>query len=198
MADTGRMLDVGQANELKLAFRRAGYTNAEIKKLSEGDLLADLLPLIRAYGKPMVAMSQHLIDCDAVPMIPKGLHIEEKDQLAGRVRGQITFDPTKITLYLSEKQQNGRIIEGHKFLKELANKAVYTANVLDYLLAHQELIPESWKDKAVFFFGTVYRDLDGGLYVRYLVWDGKQWYSDYGWLDDGWSSNGPAALHASV
>ncbi|MEK9174963.1 MAG: hypothetical protein AAB795_00040 [Patescibacteria group bacterium] len=66
MADTELMLDVGQANELKLAFRRAGYTNAEIKKMSEGELLADLLPLIRAYGKTptptAVATPQHLID----------------------------------------------------------------------------------------------------------------------------------------
>jgi ribosomal protein S27E len=36
------MLDVGQANELKLAFRRANYTNDDIKRLCEGTILADV------------------------------------------------------------------------------------------------------------------------------------------------------------
>jgi hypothetical protein len=49
--DKELMLDVGQANELKLAFRRAGYTNAEIKKLCEGDLLAQLLPLVKGVAE---------------------------------------------------------------------------------------------------------------------------------------------------
>ena len=36
------MLDVGQANELKLAFRRAGYESAEVKTLCEGNILAQV------------------------------------------------------------------------------------------------------------------------------------------------------------
>lgn len=44
--DNELMLDVGQANELKLAFRRAGFTNRDIKKLCEGRLLTDVLAVI--------------------------------------------------------------------------------------------------------------------------------------------------------
>ena len=193
MADTELMLDVGQANELKLAFRRAGYTNAEIKKMSEGDLLADLLPLIRAYGKtPTVTVPQHLIDCDVDPSIPNGLTIHSHTK-----GGQLTFDSSKITLYWSEKQKGSGIIEGYKFLKELANKSPLNVCVLDYLLKNPNLIPDSWKGKAVFFFGTVYRNSDGRLYVRYLRWSGEQGYSNYGWLDDGWNDLSPAVLRAS-
>ena len=36
------MLDVGQANELKMAFRRAGYEAGDVKALSEGDVLAQV------------------------------------------------------------------------------------------------------------------------------------------------------------
>ena len=46
------MLDVDQAGELKAAFRRGDWTNAEIKKLCEGDLLArirEYLPHIQEY-----------------------------------------------------------------------------------------------------------------------------------------------------
>lgn len=143
-------------------------------------------------------VTQHIIDCDATPMIPSGLHIEEKDQLAGRVRGQLAFDPNAVTLYLSENQKSGGVINGHKLAKELASQVVYTANVLDYLLVHQELIPESWKGKAVFFFGTVYRGSGGDLYVRYLCWVGGQWVSICLWLDRGWNSSSPVALCASL
>lgn len=48
--DTELMLDVGQAQELKLAFRKHGWTNAEIKRLSEGDLLAQVLMVMRGQA----------------------------------------------------------------------------------------------------------------------------------------------------
>lgn len=47
-------LDVGQANELKLAFRRNGWTNEDVKKMSEGDLLAKLLPVVRGRAEVVI------------------------------------------------------------------------------------------------------------------------------------------------
>src|SRR3989344_3216045 len=44
------MLDVGQANEIKLAARRGGATNADLKRLSEGDMFAQILPVLRGFG----------------------------------------------------------------------------------------------------------------------------------------------------
>lgn len=52
MDDKELGLDVGQANEIKLAARRAGATNADLKRLSEGDMFAQILPVIR--GEAMV------------------------------------------------------------------------------------------------------------------------------------------------
>ncbi|HEY4514761.1 MAG TPA: hypothetical protein VJJ22_01220 [Candidatus Paceibacterota bacterium] len=40
--DSKLMLDVGQANEFKLAARRVGMTNEDIKRLTEGDLLYEV------------------------------------------------------------------------------------------------------------------------------------------------------------
>jgi hypothetical protein len=54
------MLDVGQANELKLAFRKAGYEASDVKKLCEGHLLAQVLQVllgnasIVSTGMPML------------------------------------------------------------------------------------------------------------------------------------------------
>ena len=88
-------------------------------------------------------------------------------------------------------------LEGNKLRKELQSRKVLNANVLDYLLAHPELIPEEWKGKCLFFWGTIYRRSNGHLYVRFLYWFGDRWRWVGGWLDDGWRGNDPAVLSAS-
>jgi len=186
------MLDVGQANELKLAFRRCSYTNADIKKLCEGDILAKVLPIIR--GQAEVNIKKYVIDCDADPFLPSGWKGVEEHKKGG----QLEWDPTKISLYLSKEQQNGELIGGHKLHEKLAKKPALNACVLDFLLANPELIPESWKDKYVYFWGTIYCSSGGGLYVRCLCWGDGRWDWDYRWLDRAWGGGIPAALLASI
>lgn len=50
-ANNDLMLDVSQAAELKLAFRRNGWNNAQIKTLSEGDILAQVLQVITGQAE---------------------------------------------------------------------------------------------------------------------------------------------------
>jgi len=171
---------------LKLAFRRNGWNNAEIKALSEGNILADVLKVIK--GQAEIKMLEHLIDCDSVPFPSDGWSVEEHKK-----GGTFKFNPEKVSLYLSKKQKKGSI-EGNDLRKELANRQTLNANVLDYLLAHPELIPEEWKGKNIFFWGTIYRDSDGSLYVRCLSWRGSKWGWDCYWLDCGFNSDCPAAL----
>ncbi len=191
MNDTELMLDVGQANELKLAFRRAGYTNAEIKKLCEGDVLARLLPVVKGYAE--VTTVTHAIDCDADPLIPyEGWKVESHKK-----GGLFVWDPSKVVLHLSENQKDGKCIVGNKLRKELADVPMYNANVLDYLVKHPHLIPEEWKGKVVFFWDTIYRGSGDRLYVRCLVFGGGHWQANYGWLNCGWDGYYPAARRAS-
>jgi len=180
------MLDVSQAAELKLAFRRNGWNNAEIKTLSEGDILADVLKVIK--GQAEIKMIEHLINYDAAPFIPDGWSVEEYKK-----GGMFKFNPEKISLYLSKKQKKGSI-SGHDLRKDLSDKPVINVNVLDYLLAHPELIPEEWNGKYIFFWGTIYRNANGYLSVRYLYWNGSEWSWYYHWLDNGFNSDNPAAL----
>lgn len=130
---------------------------------------------------------EHIIDLDAAPFIPSGLSVEEHKK-----GGLLKWSP-KLPFYWSKKQEKGSI-GGHDLRKELDGKSVLNANVLDDLLAHQELIPEEWKGKYVFFWGTIYRDSDSRLCVRYLNWDGSRWYWYYRWLEDDFNSDYPAAL----
>lgn len=184
-------LDVSQAHELKLAFRRAGWTNADIKKSCEGDMLFRILPVVRGHAE--IKLIEHLIDLDADPYVPDGWKVER--HIKG---GSFQFDPEQVAFYLSEKQKKGTI-RGHDLKKELEKKPVFNANLLDYLLAHPDIIPDEWKRnefRIIFFWGTEYRDADGKLCVRYLCWLGRWVWHGY-WLGSGWDSLHPALLRAS-
>lgn len=182
-------MGTGQAHELALAFDRNGWTNADVKKLSEGNMLTDVIRLVR--GEVKIEIVKHIIDLDAQPSIPKGWSIEQHNG-----GGQFEWDPTKVSLYLSEEQKNG-VIMGHELCKALVDKACFNANLLEFLLANPTLIPDEWKGQRVFFWGTVYRTSSKSLSVNYLYWDGCKWCNDGIWLDNYWSSNNPAAVLAS-
>jgi hypothetical protein len=132
-----------------------------------------------------------IIDCDAPAQIPQGYNWTIEEHQKG---GKLQWNPKNISLYLSEKQKESWV-EGNDLRKEIKNPL--NANVLDYLLKNPTLIPEDWKGKYVYFWGTIYRYSGGGLYVRYLCWHDGGW--DWGnyWLDDGWDCSFPAAVLAS-
>ncbi|MDD4412413.1 MAG: hypothetical protein PHR00_02085 [Patescibacteria group bacterium] len=138
--------------------------------------------------EPQTTTINHIIDCNANPYIPMGLTVVEH-----KPGGLFEFDPSKIYLYLSEAQKSG-VINGNNLRKLLADKPVLNANVLDYLLAHPEIIPEDWKGKYIFFWGTLYRYSNGNLFVRYLYWNGSKWSWSYGWLGDEFDVDCPAVL----
>src|SRR3989344_3296480 len=119
--DMELMLDVGQANEIKLAARRAGATNTDLKRLSEGDTFTQILPVLRGLGE--VNITKHIVDLDADPMIPNDWKVEE--HIKG---GQFEFAPAKVALYLDEAQEKGGVIVGNKLRKKLKGRRVYNAN----------------------------------------------------------------------
>ena len=138
-----------------------------------------------------------VIDCDDAPFTPNGWTVEEHNKM-----GQIEWNSEKIELYLSKGQKN-KWIEGNKLRKELEDKPVLNANVLDYLLAHPHLIPDEWKKdkngntRYIFFWGTIYRSSGGYLVVRCLFFDGGEWDWCYYWRDYDWDGRSPAALLAN-
>ncbi len=185
------IMSARQSAELDHAFERNGWTPADVEKASGGDILAHLLPLVRAYGEVAVATTQCIIDCDAAPFVPNGWKVES--HING---GQFVFDHAKVSLYLSRKQPNGDYMLGNELRKEMLGKPVLNANILDYLLKNTNLIPEEWKGKYVLFWGTIYRDSDGLLCVRCLYFSAGRWHWHYGWLGDGWSGSHPAVVVA--
>jgi len=134
-----------------------------------------------------------IIDCDADPFVPDGLEVVEHHK-----GGKFQFTPSVVSLYLSEQQKNSNYISGEKLREELKNKTVLNANVLDWLIAHPHYIPEEWKNKFILFWGTIYRDSYGDLYVRCLYWRGGRWHWNHLQVDNDFYSYYPAALRASA
>lgn len=131
----------------------------------------------------------YVIDCDADPFVPEGWKVEKHQK-----GGKFEWDPSQIELYLDNGQLGGNSIVGSKLRQKMSSKKIMNACVLDFLLAHPELIPEEWKGKRIFFWGTIYRNSDGRLYVRFLYWNGDRWRRYCNWLDDVFRGSYPAAL----
>jgi len=131
--------------------------------------------------------SDHIINLSSYPYVPENFSLEEH---VGE--GLFEFSPNNVSLYLSGKQNGG--IKGDELREVLVGEPVLNANVLDYLLAHQELIPESWKGKELYFWGTIYCHHNEGLCVRCLYWDDSKWSSIFGWLDVKFYPKSPAVL----
>ncbi len=215
------MLDVGQANELKLSFRRNGWkTNEEIKRLSEGSLLAGVLSVLNGTAKikPITEDASRWITLNettiavnlaATPNLPFNeakieKHIGEGWVIVEKRPDGLYISGRKVIIHLSKRQRGAKSLGGHELRDELTGKPVLNSNILDALYGNPHLIPEDWKKDEngntiyIFFWGTLYRDSDVNLYVRCLYFFGGRWYRLYGWLDYGWSGNNPAALLASI
>ena len=163
-----------------------------IRGLKEPDkgMALDQLQLVIEHRNPF---DQNLINCSAYPLIPTGWSLRRH-----RKADWLEWDPAKIKLHLEIGQHVCKCLRGYELEEALENKPVLNACVLDWLLAHPKLIPENWKSRYIFFWGTIYRSKDGSVYVRGLCWhpDCDRWDGHYVCLIDLWDSRCPAALRA--
>jgi len=174
------VMSARQAAELDYAFGRNGWTPADVKALSEGTILSNVLRALHGTAT-VLAAPEHLIDCDAAPFVPDGYRVEE--HIKG---GQLVWSPDAAGFYPADGQQHGRsadFVDGYELWKKLRSSPVLNANVLDYLLRpeHRHLIPEELKGKPTDFWGTLYRGSSFFTfrYIRCMVWrDGE---CGWGW-----------------
>ncbi len=200
----------GQSNEFigKLLVKLSDEKIAQIDKqkiqkvidslTSKDDTVIDNFIRFINNGCRLQIIGNHEIDTNRIPNLPfDGATTESHGK-----SGKMVLDFSKLDFYLADEQKNGSII-GHELRKKLKNKSVMNACVLDHLLENPQLIPEEWKKDAngntryIFFWGTIFRDSDGDLYVRYLCWSGGEWCSSCGWLDGGFVSRFPALVSAN-
>lgn len=99
-----------------------------------------------------------------------------QSQFPNRV-GRWKFDPTKVGLFLAEKQKRAYCYllldpgETVTFLSEVKQQSVFGDGLLDFYVKNPQLIPEDWRGKTIAFWGRIYRGFDEGSFqsVRCLV-----------------------------
>ena len=186
----------GQIHQLANALENEGYTPEDVTRLIQGDLkgFRDVL-----RGKAKIRTINPLIDCDAPPFIPsRNFGWEIKEHKKG---GKLIWNPEMVRLYLSDEQklcENKGAYTVHDLYENLKNKPVLNANVLDFLLENPYLIPDEWKGRQIFFWGTTYSRSNGTPHVRYLYWDdGMRWQCSWVVINNEFHINDPAALRVS-
>ncbi len=118
--------------------------------------------------------------------------------------GPTDYDLTKdVELWLHDGQKNGRLMKGqaiYDYLLKTTNTLASYLNLQDGLAIQQKgivVFRKLFGGKAVFLWGSVVRDRDGGLVVPYLYAGGVKVVLDWRWLRSGWVGSNPAARLAS-
>lgn len=159
-------LDVGQANELKLAFRRYDWSNEQIKKLCESNVLGLALDILR--GDAEVIYPERLIDLNTPPSLEDGheivKHLKQGKKYWHELRLAL-MNPYDLqyadTSNRWVRREDVQALTGlnrettmPRFLKRQR-----PANIClrDFLLQNQHLIPRDWmfNSSPILFWGTV-------------------------------------------
>ena len=117
------------------------------------------------------------INCDKDPDV-SGLGLTIDNHQPG---GVYQLNPSDVKTFSFESRSVST--KGEDMLKKL-NKTGLNACVLDYLMSNNELIPEAWKSKQVFFPGTTFKDSGGNLCVRFIYWWDNRWIAGLLYLSE--------------
>lgn len=159
--------------------RKVGWGREEWTKLAENeDLIHSFWLVINGHAR--IDVVDYIVDCSRPPeQVDVFTPLPESEQIASRYTGQIRLTPQTMGTYIDPHQKKGKLVGSERY-QTYEGQPVLTAHVLDHCLRHPALIPEAWKNKSVYFWGTIYRGGNYGHYVRCLYWcDGPTWqYSD--------------------
>lgn len=108
-----------------------------------------------------------------------------------------SFDPSTLSIHLEPEQQNS-YVRGNVLRQRLSNEQSANLATFQYLKDHLELLPDGWKDKCMFGWGTIVRDRHGDLRVPYLIEDDGRVELGWLWLGHGWDVDVPALRFAST
>lgn len=178
-------LDVGQANELKLAFRKYSYDNELIKRLCEGDILGDVLDVLR--GDAHVAPVRRRIDLSAEPALKSPNHAVVKHLRQGKK----FWDEIRLALIEPDDLHYTPQSVPHKHLrgspkvwdlnwrtmmpKYLHGQRPANSCLRDFLIENPHLVPRHWCfSRPILFWGTVCKN-DSCEYVPGMTRSFGKW-----------------------
>lgn len=180
-----------QASELDFALERNGWTAQDVKEVSTGNMLEQLLLVVKGFAE--VSVVNHAINCNKDPLMKRGFKLKKHNRngvLEAKTRGgDLYLDNLKVKASLFEGQVYGNVATmptGYQILKKVKDKRVLNANVLDDFLKHRYLFPNNLRGLSeenhascvsFTFWGTIYEDVgyspERGECVRILFFHSK-------------------------
>ena len=201
----------GAIHQLADQFERAGFTAGEVKTAGEIEHLHHFLQTLR--GTHEIVPIDYVFDVSLLCQLPFDGALREVQFVCDgdkiyklEKRGDDLYvNDKKIGLYRSKRQLNEKTIQGHELRTELDGKpeAKLPAALLDYLVEHPALWPECWKEDEegntiyIYFWGDIFRNSSGYLFVRYGSWHDGRVVSFCRWLGFHWLGLSPAGSLAS-
>lgn len=186
MADRGTAskMSVGQFRELGGAVIRCLPDDLETD-VAQG-WIDNLEALREALGNALVLASAVTASAIAFKRDMRKERWELLEDIEGPVG--ISVGNLEIVSFLKDGE---RYINGEELV--LRARGELRANLgqrhAEYLLEHQEEIPEEFRKYYLVFTGTIWRDRRGDRCVAYLRWRGERWDLRFGWLDDDFRSD---------
>ena len=199
------MLDVDQASELKAAFRRAGWTNALIKKFCEGDNPGKTRQFLESNCRfvikgPSALIVDRTTPFDPVKFIGAGWEIVEEDKNTLKLT-TVDFSDVRFESGLKEGEQT---IDGEEKLKRLKRLGIRLDAKCGQTLYEEKgqatlrWLYDTYRITWFELSGTVLRYSDGYRYFLYLRrGDDGSWGWAYLWLDNDRSRDLVSPLLAS-
>jgi hypothetical protein len=129
----------------------------------------------------------YVFDCSALPFVPPGMEVVMHSVV------QFEWSPHKVRLHSLQSGRGDALVTGCDFLKSLAGQQTLNGTALEYLLSSPFLIPMEWRDRQIFFLGTIYRDRAQAYYFATLFYEGKRWAASTHRLDYEMYANSVAA-----
>ena len=205
------MLDVDQAGELKAAFRRGDWTNAEIKRLCEGDVLSQVRLVIQGSAAivvkeevPKVEVSLDTIirvDRSVRPVYPDWARVVMHPELEST--GPVEYDlATAVSLWLHDGQKSGvgtgQVIYDHLKGHGMLASCGSLQDALEIQKKGVAVFRKVFGNNVVYFWKSVvrFRD-DRSLNVPSLYVHGGEVVLFWRWLDSVWFDSSPAVRFAS-
>ena len=177
--------------------RKRGVSLEQVYVLSRPEGAVLLEKITDAVALVLAPTKAAVVDM-ATPWIPEAFTLEKNDvegELSvENIGGELYVNGRKVVPYLHEKQMGGGSIVGTDLERELKGKPVLGSALLRHLIENPKLVPDSWKGKYLFFWGTKLRPSTGRRCVLCIYWYDEQWQWDYCWLDDGWGGYNPALV----
>ncbi len=171
--------DVALATELKQAARKAGATLSDIKQLARADVLAEILPALRGWAR--VVAHQEFVNGEEIRyVIDSGMDFNVRYhnflgdiKLERRGDGLVLNGKRILLCQDPEQSQHPKPSreELYKLLRKRYGERLLSSSVQIYLFNHPELVPNSFKEKDIFFWGTLgSRTHSNTLYVPWSRW----------------------------